>query len=66
MIWPPRRKASENGLEQVGTSFPSFLRSLSLSPPPYTHTYTHTRPLRLQTAQSGKWHACAPWEVTMG
>lgn len=23
VIWPPRRKASENGLEQVGTPFPS-------------------------------------------
>lgn len=23
VIWPPRRKASENGLEQVGTLFPS-------------------------------------------
>lgn len=34
MIWPPRRKASENGLEQVGAPFPSCLRLLSLRPPP--------------------------------
>ena len=54
VIWPPRRKASENGLEQVGPPFPSYLRRLSLPLPPYKHK----APQR-HYAGPGKVHPCA-------
>ncbi|XP_019786325.1 uncharacterized protein MISP3 isoform X1 [Tursiops truncatus] len=53
VIWPPRRKASENGLEQVGTPFPSCLRRLSLPPTPT---------LCVRERWAGE---RTPWEVTL-